>query len=161
MAVQQSTVMLIVPAPSPAGWLPQGICDEHKICAWQTFIVGAGLLAIAVQQSTVMLIVPAPSPAGWLPQGICDEHKICAWQTFIVGAGLLAIAVQQSTVMLIVPAPSPAGSPTGDLRRTQDLCLANIHCRSRLAGDGGAAVNGDVECAGPIASRLAPTGDLR
>jgi hypothetical protein len=42
--------------------------------------------------------------------------------------------------------------------RFRDLRLAVIHCRSRLAGEGGVSGDEGVGCAGLFAGKPAPTG---
>src|SRR5471032_1570056 len=64
--------------------------------------------------------------------------------------------------MLDVPAPSRAGSlPQGDGCRAAVLCMTQIKCGSELARDSNLSGDIDVGCAGPFASKLAPTVDFR
>ena len=76
------------------------------------------------------------------------------------------MAACQATVMLDVPASSRASPlPQGFSVDTVIVYDGGKKCGSggaaiRLARDGGVSGNSDVGCAGLIASRLAPTGDL-
>ncbi|AWY44285.1 hypothetical protein DKY63_32015 [Pseudomonas putida] len=76
---------------------------------------------------------------------------------FSVGASLLAIAIWQSAQVLNVPASSRAGSLL-QVERYRDSGYESLFCRSEPARDGDPSAGTGVECAGLIASRLAPTG---
>ncbi len=71
---------------------------------------------------------------------------------------MLAMAVGLRTSMLDGLASSRAGSLLQGCGCTQALRTTEIHCRSKLARDGGGSADIDVGWAGLIASRLAPTG---
>jgi hypothetical protein len=74
-----------------------------------------------------------------------------------VGAGLLAMAAYQAMKVLAVPASSLASQLLQVYERFRDLRLAVIHCRSRLAGEGGVSGEGDAGF-GLFAGKPAPTG---
>jgi hypothetical protein len=66
----------------------------------------------------------------------------------------------QAMMMLSVPASSRASSlPQVQWLYAKSAIYPN-HCGSELARDGGVSGNEDVECAGLIASKLAPTGSV-
>ncbi|WP_162634810.1 hypothetical protein [Pseudomonas putida] len=76
---------------------------------------------------------------------------------FSVGASLLAMAIRQPAQVLNVPASSRAGSLL-QVERYRDSGYESLFCGSELARDSDLAVGTGVECAGLIASKLAPTG---
>ncbi|PTT29460.1 hypothetical protein DBR18_13010 [Pseudomonas sp. HMWF021] len=80
-------------------------------------------------------------------------------QLIIVGVGLPAMAVGQSTLMLTVLASSLASQlPQGMELIGRGENTAD-YCGSWLASNGGGSVDIDVDCAGLIAGKPAPTGD--
>jgi hypothetical protein len=73
---------------------------------------------------------------------------------------LPAKAVCQAMEMLAVPASSLASQLLQVYGALAEFAPGLILCRSRLAGEGGGAGDGDVGCAGLIAGKPAPTGLL-
>jgi len=143
--------------PAPTGiWPLADSVGTHQTC------VGAGLPAMAVCQAPSMLNVPAPSRAGSLPQGAWPLADSVGTHQTCVGAGLPTMAVCQAPSMLNVPAPSQAGSlpqgawPLADSVGSTNLCGSGPG-GAPLARDGSVSGTLDVECAGPIASKPAPT----
>ena len=96
------------------------------------------------------------------PTGISGDHKVCVWQKSSVGASLLAMAECQSTMVLDVMASSRASSLPQGIWAVHGFCARQkSKCGSELARDGGVSVNDGAGCGGLIASKLAPTRDLR
>ncbi len=87
---------------------------------------------------------------------IYSEHSVCVRPSNTVGASLLAMAVGQSTGMLDEPASSRA-SPQLIGVGMQHLRSLKIQCGSGLARESGGSGTADIDCAGPIAGRPAPT----
>ncbi|OMQ31267.1 hypothetical protein BKX96_27055 [Pseudomonas putida] len=71
-----------------------------------------------------------------------------------------AKAVGQAMEMLAVPALSLASQLLQVYGALAEFASGLIHCRSRLAGEGGGSGEGDAGCAGLFAGKPAPTGLL-
>jgi hypothetical protein len=71
---------------------------------------------------------------------------------------LPAMAVGQAMEMLAVSASSLASQLLQVYWSLAEFAPGLIHCRSRLAGEGGGSGEGNVGCAGLIAGKPAPTG---
>ncbi len=99
----------------------------------------------------------ARMPCGWL-----WVPDLCGLALISVGASLLAMVECQSTVVLDVMASSRASSLPQGIWAVHGFCARQkSKCGSELARDGGVSVNDGVGCGGLIASKLAPTRDLR
>ena len=157
MAAGQATLMLEVLAPSRASSLPQGFAVVARFvsgtnhCGSRLARDGGGSGDIDV------------GSAGPLREQ-ARSHRVLRWSRGLclaqitVGAGLPAMAAGQATLMLGVLAPSRASSlPQGFAAVARSESGTN-HCGSGLARDGGGSGDIDVGCAGPFASKLAPTG---
>jgi hypothetical protein len=73
---------------------------------------------------------------------------------------LPAKAVGQAREMLAVPASSLASQRLQVYWALAEFASGLIHCRSRLAGEGGVSGDGDAGCTGLFAGKPAPTGLL-
>ncbi|MNF78551.1 hypothetical protein D3C84_607380 [compost metagenome] len=141
--------MLDVPAPSRAGSLPQ-VTWRFRGLRLAAIPCGSGLAREGGVSGDMDVECAGPFASRLAPTGYL------AFPGFASGCNLLW---ERPCSGQVLPAPSRAGSHrllgvSGGLR------LAAIPCGSGLAREGGVSGDMDVECAGPFASRLAPTGYL-